>query len=110
MPKKVQRLLTSVDETFYISTISLAEIAIKNSIGKLIFPLETVRSVIEDMRVNMIAFENRDVETFFSLPFFEDHRDPFDRMLIATALSQNIPIITNDKHFKRYKGAQIVWN
>jgi PIN domain nuclease of toxin-antitoxin system len=36
------------------------------------------------------------------------HRDPFDRMMIAQALAEGIPIATKDRHFAAY-GVQIVW-
>jgi PIN domain nuclease of toxin-antitoxin system len=55
-----------------------------------------------------------------SLPFDADHalrlyglpchhRDPFDRMLIATALAEDIPLIGSDRLFKRYKGLKVIW-
>jgi len=36
-------------------------------------------------------------------------RDPFDRMLIATALAEDIPLIRSDRQFKRYKGLKVIW-
>ena len=43
------------------------------------------------------------VLSYQSIPFFEDHRDPFDRFLLATALSEQIPIISIDEKFSRYR-------
>jgi PIN domain nuclease of toxin-antitoxin system len=42
----------------------------------------------------------------FDLPLH--HRDPFDRMLIATALSEAVPIITADVEFKGYRGLKVI--
>jgi PIN domain nuclease of toxin-antitoxin system len=110
MPKRVQKLLSAPDEEFFVSTISLSEIAIKTSVGKLNFSINDVQDAITDMGFRTIGYGERDVKALFFLPFFKDHKDPFDRMLIATALAQEIPIIGSDKHFKKYKGLQIIWN
>jgi PIN domain nuclease of toxin-antitoxin system len=110
MPKRVQNLLSDPDEEFFVSTISLSEIAIKTSIGKLNFSLENVQTAIADMQLKTLGYGESDVKSLFSIPFFKDHKDPFDRMLIATALAQHIPIIASDRHFKRYKGLQVIWN
>jgi PIN domain nuclease of toxin-antitoxin system len=42
----------------------------------------------------------------FELPLH--HRDPFDRMLIATALSEGVPIISQDGEFKSYRGLKVI--
>lgn len=110
MPKKVQRLLADPEQEFLISTISLSEIAIKTTAGKLNFPYNQVRAAIEDMHLRIVGYGERDVKALFSLPFFADHKDPFDRMLIAISLAQDVPIISGDKQFKRYKGLRVVWN
>ena len=40
--------------------------------------------------------------------FFADHKDPFDRILIAQALAERLPIMTSDRHFERYNGLQVI--
>jgi len=44
--------------------------------------------------------EKRHVETVETLPFH--HRDPFDRLLIATAIAEGITILTADENVKKY--------
>jgi PIN domain nuclease of toxin-antitoxin system len=109
MPKKVQSLLSAPDENLFVSTISLSEIAIKSSVGKLNFSYSDVQDAITDMGLRTIGYGERDARALFLLPLFQDHKDPFDRMLIATAIAQDIPIIASDKQFKRYKGLQVIW-
>lgn len=109
MPKRVQRIMMDTEQDLLLSAISLSEIAIKNSVRKLNFSLDRVNRAITDMRITVTPFQRGNAGAFFSLPFFEDHRDPFDRMLIATAMSENIPLISSDKHFKRYKDLQVIW-
>jgi PIN domain nuclease of toxin-antitoxin system len=43
----------------------------------------------------------------FELPL--RHGDPFDRQIIAQALSENIPIVTSDGAFRLYKGLKLIW-
>lgn len=109
MPGRVQNILEDNEEDLFLSALSLTEIAIKNSVGKLNFSLGRISKALEDLRIGIIPFQNSDARVFFSLPLFSDHRDPFDRMLIATAISEDIPLITSDRHFKRYKGLQVIW-
>lgn len=58
------------------------------------------------MRLILIPFEPRHAIRMFDLPLH--HRDPFDRMLIATALSEGVPIITDDKEFNAYRGLKVI--
>lgn len=109
MPKKVQSLLSAPGENLFVSTISLSEIALKSSIGKLNFSYNDVQDAIADMGLRTISYGERDAKALFFLPLFKEHKDPFDRMLIATALAQDMPIIASDKHFRRYKGLQVIW-
>lgn len=43
----------------------------------------------------------------FGLPAY--HGDPFDRMLIATALAEDVAIVAGDREFKKYKGVRVIW-
>ena len=88
-----------------ISTAALWELTIKESSGKLTLPadLETIVGE-EGFAVLSIAFVH--LRHFGTLPRF--HRDPFDRMMIAQALAEGIPIATGDRAFAAY-GVQIVW-
>ena len=80
-----------------ISPASYWEIAIKISIGKYYLP-ESLEDFFErDLATNafrILAIEPRHVAPLTSLPFH--HRDPFDRLLIAQAIVESIPIISND--------------
>jgi PIN domain nuclease of toxin-antitoxin system len=110
MPKKVQQILADPETERILSSISLTEIAIKTTVSRgLIFSHKNVHEAIEDMRLTVISYTPVHAHALFTLPFFEDHRDPFDRMLIATALNEDMPLLGSDKRFRRYKGLQMIW-
>lgn len=53
------------------------------------------------ININLIQFTKNDFETLLQLEFF--HQDPFDRMIISQAISNNLIIISNDSKFDYYK-------
>lgn len=88
-----------------ISIAALWELTIKESSGKLTLPADLETIVAEEgFAVLSIAFFH--LRRFGTLPRL--HRDPFDRMMIAQALAEGIPIATGDRIFAGY-GVQIVW-
>ncbi len=51
------------------------------------------------------------IAAYRAIPLIPEHRDPFDRILLATALSEQYPIISNDANFKLYSPqVQVVMN
>ncbi len=96
-----QRDVLESDATVFLSTASLWEIAIKASLGKLNPPLLIAES-FEDLGFDTLPIEPRHIELVKVLPFVKDHRDPFDRMLIAQAMVERLPILTADARFRDY--------
>jgi PIN domain nuclease of toxin-antitoxin system len=96
--KYLEYLENSANE-IYISSISIAEIAIKSSIGKLNFNFE-IDEVISISGFESLDFTINDAIELTRLPFH--HKDPFDRMIISQAVSRNFYIITDDEKFKSY--------
>lgn len=82
------------------------EISIKLKLGKLpefIVSIEYITSQLLSDGFSILPILNNHIFCYQSVPFFEDHRDPFDRFLLATALSEQIPIISVDKNFTLYR-------
>lgn len=73
-----------------LSTISLVEIAIKVSMGKLQFGPDDAGDAIEDLGLRVLPFSAEHVFRLFTLPLH--HRDPFDRQIIAQAMEEDIPV------------------
>jgi len=86
----------------FISITSLWEIAIKNRIGKLSLPMGMVGIFfkIDAVGIGRIGVNQRHIEIFNTLPLL--HRDPFDGIIIATALSESMTIITGDENIQKY--------
>jgi PIN domain nuclease of toxin-antitoxin system len=97
-----------------VSHISFLEIAIKQMIGKLPeFDLSVtdLSSRIEQDGFTLISLQTEHIDAYGAIPLFAQHRDPFDRILLATALSENMPIISSDANFDLYlPDVQVVRN
>ena len=85
--------------TVYVSSISITEIAIKASLGKLELVFDPLDAA-EKSGFEMLDFSARDALVLTDLPFH--HRDPFDRMLITQAISRKLIIATQDSIIDRY--------
>ena len=77
----------------YVSSISITEIAIKASLGKLELSFDPIDAA-ERSGFEMLDFSAKDALLLKDLPFH--HRDPFDRMLITQALSRKLIFVTQD--------------
>lgn len=98
-------LLTDRKNQILVSDISLLEIAIKQKTGKLSeFPLNVgdIALVMDQDGFESLQLKKNHIAAYNHIPLFADHRDPFDRLLIATALVEELPIISADKNFKLY--------
>lgn len=96
--KRVQ-MLQNLSNTIFISSISVAEIAIKSSIGKLEFDYD-IEKLIQKSGFEELKFSINEAKLLQKLPFH--HKDPFDRMLIAQALKNDIYLMSDDEKFKLY--------
>jgi PIN domain nuclease of toxin-antitoxin system len=87
----------------WLSPISLLEIALKNRLGKLQLPepfgkLFPARLNAED--IHLLPVEPQHIEPLTTLPFH--HRDPFDRLIAATALVDRLRLVSVDTAFDAY--------
>ena len=91
-----------------VSISSLWEIAIKNRIGKLPLP-EGLNSIYAELKQNgfgVVGIYRSHVEAFNALPLI--HRDPFDGIIIATAIAENMIIVTADEDIQKYN-VSLIW-
>ena len=102
-----RELISDPDTVRLISSISIIEIAVKHTIGKLDMDHEALQAAIRDLRLTELSFEPQHAFAVFSLPLH--HRDPFDRMILATAIVEKLPVVTGDRVFRRYPQVQVIW-
>ncbi len=107
LSKRARSTLLNPDNIREFSSISLAEIAIKSSAGKLKLSAGMLRQAIEDLNIRVLPYTARHAFELFALDLH--HRDPFDRQIIAQALSEKIPIVTSDRNFHLYQGIDVIW-
>ncbi|MEM9830957.1 MAG: type II toxin-antitoxin system VapC family toxin [Bacteroidota bacterium] len=102
LTKKAQEVIVDLNNSIYVSIVSLWEIAIKLSIGKLELT-KSMDDLIEGIDIQgytLLPISVDTVKIIENLPFH--HRDPFDRLLIAQAKVDDLTIITSDDKFEGY--------
>lgn len=104
---KASQILQTLGDVRELSAISLTEIATKTAAGKLTFSREDVLQGIADLQLRLLSFTPQHALGLFRLPMH--HRDPFDRQIIAQALTEGIPVVTCDQQFRLYKPLSIIW-
>jgi PIN domain nuclease of toxin-antitoxin system len=107
LPPRVQDQLAPLDVEVILSAASLIEIAVKSRIGKLNMTEEDTAQALRDLHITILPLESSHAFALFTLPLH--HRDPFDRMILATALAEKLPIVTGDRVFRRYQGVKLIW-
>jgi PIN domain nuclease of toxin-antitoxin system len=103
-----RRIIGDVSNSVYVSVVSAWELAIKISIGKLRFPGNTAgfMRMAQDNNIIIVPIETAHLAALEGLPFY--HRDPFDRLIAATAFAEKMKLITADENIGRYD-VSIVW-
>ena len=107
LSKRAAATLANPENIRELSSISLAEIAVKANLGMLNIPAEMARQAIQDMEIHILPYTADHAFRLFELP--AHHRDPFDRQIIAQAFVENISIVTSDDKFSLYKGLRLIW-
>jgi PIN domain nuclease of toxin-antitoxin system len=101
LPAQARQLIGDPGNTVFVSAVSLWEVWLKSSIGKLCVPSSFAEKLAAE------AFESLPLraEHTPAVAMLEwHHRDPFDRMLIAQAKSENLVLLTADKALAAYGG------
>ncbi|NJL91488.1 MAG: type II toxin-antitoxin system VapC family toxin [Coleofasciculaceae cyanobacterium SM2_1_6] len=98
-----KNLIEDVDNIKYIGVASIWEMAIKQSKGKLTLSLPLDNYIQEKIKLEdfqLLNIKLSHLKVVSQLPFH--HSDPFDRLLIAQAIVENISIISQDSMFNSY--------
>lgn len=102
LPRGVKELVEHPDNDIFICAASLWEIAIKMNLGKLDLklPLDKLLDDIKSCGFNTLQIDDKYLCKLLELPYI--HKDPFDRLIIATALIDDLTIVTADDNIQKY--------
>jgi PIN domain nuclease of toxin-antitoxin system len=106
---KAKQVLRSDEHELFFSLVSLWEIAIKIKTGKLNAIGSSVayfRDEMENYSMQLLPIRYQHILQLEALPVH--HRDPFDRLLIAQAIAESLPILTHDDMFSLYP-VKVIW-
>lgn len=107
MPVRVQRILKDSEMELLLSVSSEAEIAIKSRLGKLELTRDELELICTNAAIISYPLRQPHADRLFDLPLH--HKDPFDRLIISTALCDDLPLISCDEQFRKYKGLRVIW-
>ena len=96
---KVQDLLVYTDNIVFVSIASLWELQIKKSLNKISLPDDFI-SQLQENGFELLDINYKHIAKLAELPLI--HRDPFDRMLVAQTIHENLSLVTNDLEIMKY--------
>ena len=113
----VRKLTTNYENLIYVSSESVKEFIHLVQTGK-VFPRKVFRALeVFDLIENTFGFEVKYVtkehlQTFAQLDTVNGHNDPSDRLIIAQALTEKMPVISSDTKFPKYRkqGLNLIFN
>jgi PIN domain nuclease of toxin-antitoxin system len=114
LSRKVESILGDYDNELYLSSESLREIRELWQVGKVdVKEWESATDIIDYIKnktpVVVKYAKEEHFRTYFELPWFEDHKDPRDRMIIAHAITEKLTLISGDAKFSKYERYGLDW-
>lgn len=101
LPEKIKHLIAQPENDVYVSHISLWEMQIKIMIGRLRADLDAIIKQLPKNDFLELPSRTTHILTLSRLPMH--HQDPFDRLLIAQAISEPLHFVTCDRQIARYQ-------
>ncbi len=99
LPKGIVEKIAEAEEV-YLSSASIWEIAIKMRLGKIVGDMSALIQEMHNSHFLELPITSRHAAATLGLP--DLHRDPFDRMLIAQAVSEPLLFLTADPQLRKY--------
>lgn len=103
---KIEAILKDMDNEIFVSQVSLFEIAIKQKLKKLPnfnISISDLVEIIQEINFQLLPINNEHINSYNLIELVEAHRDPFDRLIIATAFQEQMPLISADEKFTHYQ-------
>lgn len=109
-----KKIITNKRNVIYISAVSFWEISLKVRIKKYSFKgvdIKMFPELAEKMGFHLLTLEPYDAVSYHELKLKNNHKDPFDRMLIWKAIRRGLVLISKDSLFEQYKreGLKLIW-
>ena len=103
LSRKVYDLLTDSNNTLVVSIASVWKMQVKVQLGKLDLDGKVSELITHQQQVNNLEILSIDLTHIYALESLQnEHRDPFDRMMIAQSIVEEMPLLSADKIFDRY--------
>ena len=109
LSENARQTFLNTGNSLFLSAASLWEICIKKSLGKISLKdgwLQTIQKEMEFNTIQWLPIEMRHCAEVAELPFY--HRDPFDRMLIAQAIVEEMTLLSRDSRLSDY-AIELIW-
>jgi PIN domain nuclease of toxin-antitoxin system len=102
LTESAAKIIEDTDVQKFVSVASLWEFTIKHSLNKLHFDggISALYEMVVANRFSILQISETHLKQLDSLPFI--HRDPFDRLIVATALADGLVIVTADENIHKY--------
>ncbi len=97
---RVRRLIAEPGNDVAVSVVVLWEMVVKQRVGKLRFDLEEVLQAVDRGGFALLDISVAHLRALVGLP--AHHRDPFDHLLIAQAITEEAVFVSDDRHVPRY--------
>lgn len=117
--RSLQEILSDYCNTLMTSSVCVHELIHLYQIGKLPFKKganapksSEVLEWLDEMGIEVVLADKRHLQCYSELALYADHRDPNDRLIIAQAIADRIPLVSSDRKFSRYGryGLDFIYN
>jgi PIN domain nuclease of toxin-antitoxin system len=109
IPQKSLEIMRNPDNQIYVSVVSLWEVSILIDVGKIELKstIAELFTKIKSKDFEILNIEQKHLQKYIKLPHI--HGDPFDRLLIATAMIENLTFLSRDSQIHQYD-VEWQWN
>lgn len=115
---EVIQIIFGYEDLLMTSTVCVHELIHLLQIGKLSsrgyrqWNAENVMQHLKDYNIQIVPITEHHLQTYAALPLYENHRDPNDRLIVAQAIADRLPVISSDRKFTLYvkHGLDFIFN
>ena len=104
-----RKIIEDKNSVVLVSLVSIWEITIKQNLGKLVLNIDLgeLKNKLNENDFQFLPIDFEHIVGLSALPL--NHRDPFDRLLISQAITENLVLISKDAIFSSYQNLNLIW-